>query len=168
MEFWRKRVRRNVLRRGGELSQLSTVAIAGTLCCLLLGACADSMQPADGPRLKIHLDDEYVVRDPESHDGIVRFQIRNVGIAIAHFRGCPGPIPFVVERDDGGWEDFLQVNTICQAIYTSSELALPPGGDTAYSYVSDHPGRYRLRILFGDTAADPWDYWVRTGAFEIQ
>ena len=65
MEFWRKRVRRNVLRRGGELSQLSTVAIAGTLCCLLLGACADSMQPADGPRLEIHLDDEYVVRDPE-------------------------------------------------------------------------------------------------------
>ena len=168
MQFCLKLVRRIVLRRGGELSQLSTVAIAGTLCCLLLGACADSMQPADGPRLEIHLHDEYVVRDSESHDGVVRFQIRNVGTAIAYFRGCGDPIPFVVERDDGGWEDFLQMHTICLGIHTLSELALPPGADTASSYISDHPGRYRLRILFGDTAADPWDYWVRTGAFEIQ
>ncbi len=168
MEFWRKRVRRNVLRRGGELSQVCTVAIAGTLYCLLLGACADSMQPADGPRLETHLDDEYVMRDSDNHDGVVRFQIRNVGTAIAYLRGCPDPIPFVVERDDGGWEDYVQVNTICQAIFSSSELALPPGADTAYSYISDRPGRYRLRILFGDTAEDPWAYWVRTGSFEIQ
>jgi hypothetical protein len=95
--------------------------------------------------------------------------IANAGRSPAYFRGCVLPVSAVAEEAVGsGWRDAANFGTPCPAIFLPTVLSIEPGRSYRASFPFVEAGRFRLRLLYGRSAEQPFGLTARTGSFTVE
>ena len=148
------------------LRAASAAALAPGLALALLSACGLVTEP--GGALVVATDRARHARASPDSAARVGFTMRNAGFRALYVGRCGPSTSLYVERFSAGLWRVAESATICPAIYSTVPLELHPGAQHGPQVLVLRSGRYRLRVPFGATAAEPYAAAAVSKAFVVE